>query len=86
MALPPWDNKQLWSRGPDKTHHSLGQADKAQTLSVTRHDICFSFYLGAGKSTCFISSNGSTHDALQWLSPFDIDGYQLTDYVMLDRS
>lgn len=41
----------------------IGQADKTQTLSVTLHDICFSFHFRPReKSTCFISSMGSTQD------------------------
>lgn len=41
----------------------IGRADKTQTLSVTLRDICFSFHFRPReKSTCFISSMGSTQD------------------------
>lgn len=65
----------------------IGQADKTQTLSVTLHDICFSFHFRPReKSTCFISSMGSTQDPpSECVPPFDTDGGQVTDCVMLHR-
>lgn len=67
----------------------LGRPDKTQTLSVTLHDICFSFHLRLReeKSTCFISSMGATQDPLpaESVPPFDTDGAQVTDCAPMHR-
>lgn len=66
FPAPPCHLRIINSRGAGGqiraiTH--IGQADKTQTLSVTLHDICFSFHFRPReKSTCFISSMGSTQD------------------------
>lgn len=68
FPAPPCHLRIINSRGAGGQIRAIthvGRADKTQTLSVTLHDICFSFHFRPReKSTCFISSMGSTQDPL----------------------